>query len=99
LNPLEPVDAAGESLAEYAAGKKVVAHNDLSQAKGKIMAEMRSRGAKSSLHVPAEIQGVRVTINFWSTDPGAFPPPAEALLTGVAQIMTAPKDQNAQAAK
>jgi len=97
LSPLEPVDAAGESLAEYAAARKVVVHNDLSQARGKIMEEMRSRGAKSSLHVPAEIQGARVTINFWSTDQGAFPPPAEALLTGVAQIMTAPKEAQAAA--
>jgi hypothetical protein len=58
---------------------------------------MIKRGAKSSLHVPAEIQGQKVTVNFWSTDAGAFTPPAEALLTGVAKIMTAPKD-NAQAA-
>ncbi|MEX0677240.1 MAG: redoxin domain-containing protein [Pirellulales bacterium] len=99
LTPLEAVDAKGESLADYAAGDKVVVNNDLSQAKGKLVQEMISRGAKSSLHVPAEIQGARVTVNFWSTDAGAFPPQAEAVLTAVAKIMTAPKDQNAQAAK
>jgi peroxiredoxin len=98
LDPLKAVDAAGEGLAEIAAGKKAVVYNDLSQAKGKIFDEMRKRGAKSSLHVPAEIKGTRVTVNFWSKDPGAFPAPAEAILTGIAQIMTAPKDANAQAA-
>jgi hypothetical protein len=99
FSPLEATDAAGESLAEYAAGDKVVVNNDLSKAKGKLMEVMRKRGAKSSLHVPATLQGQRVTVNFWSTEPGAFPAPAEALLTGVAQIMTAPKDKDAQAAK
>jgi hypothetical protein len=98
LSPLPSVDAAGESLAEYAAAGKVVVNNDLSKAKGKLIEEMIARGAKSSLHVPAEIQGQKVTVNFWSTDAGAFTPAAEALLTGVAQIMTAPKDKNAQAA-
>jgi peroxiredoxin len=98
LAPLQPVDAKGESLAEYAEGGKVVVNNDLSQAKGKLVEEMIARGAKSSMHVPAEIQGQKVTVNFWSTDPGAFTPAAEAVLTGVAQIMTAPKDKNAQAA-
>jgi hypothetical protein len=97
-NSLPTVDAAGEGLAEIAAGKKVVVYSDLSQAKGKVFDEMRKRGAKSSLHVPAEIKGMRVTVNFWSTDAGAFPAPAEAILTGVAQIMTAPKDADAQAA-
>jgi peroxiredoxin len=97
-SPLEPVDAAGEGLAEVAAATKVVVHNDLSQVPGKVFDEMRKRGAKSSLHVPAEIKGMRVTINFWSKDAGAFPPPAEAILTGIAQIMTAPKDADAQAA-
>jgi hypothetical protein len=96
-SPLPATDAAGEDLAAYAAGSKVVVNNDLSKAKGKLMELMVKRGAKSSMHVPAEIQGQKVTINFWSRDPGAFTPQAEAVLTGVAQIMTAPKD-NAQAA-
>ena len=93
------MDAEGESLADYAAGStKVVVNNDLSKAQGKLFEAMVKRGAKSSLHVPAEIKGQRVTVNFWSTDANAFSPPAVALLTGVAKIMTAPKD-NAQAAK
>jgi hypothetical protein len=96
-SPLPPTDAEGEGLADYLASAKPVVNNDLTKAKGKLMERMVARGAKSSFHVPAEIQGQKVTINFWSQDANAFPPMAEALLTGVAQIMTAPKD-NAQAA-
>jgi hypothetical protein len=98
-NFLPETSSEGESLAEYAEGKKVVVNNDLSKAHGKIIEQMIARGAKSSLHVPAEIKGQKVTVNFWSKDPNAFTPQAEALLTGVAQIMTAPKENNAQAAK
>jgi hypothetical protein len=97
LSPLPPVDAEGEALADYAAGSKAVVNNDLTKVRGKLAAAMVGRGAKSSLHVPAEFQGQRVSINFWSRDPDAFPPAAEAVLTAVAGIMTAPKD-NAQAA-
>ena len=96
LMPLSPSDAKGEALADYAAGSKVVVNNDLANVPGKLIEEMVARGAKSSMHVPAEIKGQRVTINFWSRDANAFPPAAEAVLTGVARIMTAPKD-NAQA--
>jgi hypothetical protein len=99
FGPLPEVAAEGESLAEYAAAKKPVVNNDLSKGHGKIFEEMAARGAKSSLHVPAEIKGQKVTVNFWSKDADAFTPQAQALLTGVAQIMTAPKEGNAQAAK
>jgi hypothetical protein len=95
--PLPPTDAKGEDLASYVTSSKPVANNDLTKAKGKLMERMVKRGVKSSFHVPAEVQGQKVTINFWSRDENAFPPMAEAVLTGVAQIMTAPKD-NAQAA-
>ena len=97
--PLPVVDADGESLADYLASEKPVVNNDLSKAHGKLVETMLARGVKSSLHVPATYQGQRVTVNFWSKDAGAFTPPAQALLTGLAQVMTAPKDNNAQAAK
>jgi hypothetical protein len=96
-SPLPEVDAKGEALAEYLAAGKPVVNADLTKAKGQAVAAMVKRGAKSSLHVPVEIQGQKVLINFWSTDANAFSPQAEALLTGVAKIMAAPKD-NAQAA-
>ncbi len=102
ISPLPSVDAEGESLADYAMDTKVVVNNDLSKgdpskAHGKLIETMVRRGARSSLHVPVEIKGVRGTINFWSSDPEAFTPPAQALLTGIAKIMAAPKD-NAQVA-
>ncbi len=98
-NPLPAVDAQGESLADYAAGSKVIVNNDLSKAKGKLVELLAKRGAKSSLHVPVEIKGMKCTVNFWSMDEGAFTPPAEALLTQLAKVMTAPKDNTQAAAK
>jgi hypothetical protein len=92
LSPLPEVDAEGESLGDYALGDKVVVNNDLSKAKGPLIERMIKRGARSSMHVPVEIKGQRATINFWSSEADAFPAPAQALLTGVAKIMTAPKD-------
>jgi hypothetical protein len=76
-----------------------VANGDLSKASGKVMAEMRKRGAKSSLHVPATYNGEKLLISFWSRDPDAFPAPAQMALAGVVQIMIAPKNAQAQASK
>jgi hypothetical protein len=98
-SPFPAADAEGEDLAAYIKSPKVVVNNELAGAKGKLMEAMRKRGAKSSLHVPVDLQGVKATVNFWSTDAGAFTPPAEAVLTGVAQIMAAPKDKAQAAAK
>ena len=93
---LPAVDAAGEPLAEYAQGDKPVVNNDLSKAKGKIFERMAALGAKSSLHVPVELGGVRATINFWSTDANAFPEPAVQMLTALSKAMAAPKPPGAQ---
>ena len=92
------VDVAGEPLAEYAQGDKPVAIADLSQAKGKLFERMAARGAKSSLHVPVVLGGQRATINFWSTDPAAFPQPAVQLLSALSQAMAAPKPPAGQQA-
>lgn len=98
-SPLPAVDAQGEALADYLAGGKPVVNADISKAKGQAMAAMAKRGLKSSFHVPVEMKGQKLLINFWSTDANAFSPQAEALLTGVAQIMAAPKDNVQAAAK
>jgi len=95
--PMPPTAAEGESLAKYLAGKKPVANADLDKAEGKIMEEMRKRGGKSSLHVPAAYNGEPLLISFWSKDPAAFPAPAQMALAGVVQIMVAPKNAQAQA--
>jgi peroxiredoxin len=96
---LQTVDAKGESLAEYLTSQQPVVNNDLAKAHGQWVTELVRRGAKSSVHVPAKLNGQNVTINFWSRDPNAFPPQAVALLTAVAQIMAAPKDQPQAAAR
>ena len=98
-SPLPTVEAGGDGISEVAKGGKPVAYNDLDKAQGKLLALMAKRGAKSSLHVPAMLDGKPVVINFWSRDENAFPAPALALLAGVAQILTAPKGQTEQAAK
>jgi hypothetical protein len=85
---LPKVDASDEPLAGYAAGDKPVVHADLSNEKGAIFEVMRKRGAKSSLHIPLEIGGVRGTVNFWSTDASAFPQPAVELLGALVKGMS-----------
>jgi peroxiredoxin len=87
---LAPVDAQGEPLAEYAAGNQVIVNPDLSKVSGAIFETMRKRGAKSSLHIPVELGGVRATVNFWSTDADAFPQPAVQLLSALVKVMTTP---------
>jgi peroxiredoxin len=95
---LPTVDVAGEPLADYAQGDKPVAITDLSKVKGALFEKMAARGAKSSLHVPVTLSGKRATINFWSTDPAAFPQPAVQLLSALSQAMAAPKPQAGQQA-
>lgn len=38
----------------------------------------------SSYHVPVTINGEPAVVSFWSREPGAFPPPAQAVLTEIA---------------
>jgi len=88
---LAPFDPAGEPLAECAAGDKPLVYGDLSQAKGELFKTMVARGARSSMHVPVEIGGVRGTVNFWSRDPDAFPPQAAQMLTMIAKGLKVPE--------
>ena len=92
---LPATDAEGEPMADYLTGSKVVVNNDLTKVHGKLAELMVSRGIKSSMHVPGEVKGQRIMINFWSTDPNAFPAPAEALLTGIARNHDRAKGQRA----
>ncbi|HEY4309281.1 MAG TPA: redoxin domain-containing protein [Pirellulales bacterium] len=95
---LPPVAAADEPLAKYAAGDKPVVIADLSKEKGAIFTLMVARGAKSSLHVPMRIGDSRATINFWSTEPDAFPQPAVQLLSALSQAMAAAQTKPESAA-
>lgn len=87
---LPEVDADDGPLAGYRTAKTPVVHNDLSDVDGTIFETMKRRGIHSSLHVPVVVQGQPMTINFWSTDQGAFPEPAVQFLTAIAQAMAAP---------
>jgi peroxiredoxin len=83
------VKSANQSLADYALGNQVVVNQDMGNTKGSVMAQMAGKDIRSSMHVPVEIDGVRSTINFWSAEPGAFPPEAANLLEQVARLMAA----------
>jgi hypothetical protein len=82
------VKAAGQSLADYAAGKQTVVNQEMSGAKGSIMAGMASKDIRSSMHVPIDLDGVPATVNFWSAEPEAFSPEAVKLLEQVVQLLS-----------
>jgi hypothetical protein len=82
------VSAAGQSLAEYVLGEKVVVNQVMTDTAGSVMAKMSKKDIRSSMHVPVLIDGVPCTINFWSAEAGAFPPEAASLLEEIAHLMT-----------
>ncbi len=81
------IKAAGQSLAAYAVAEQPTVNQDLTNVHGSIMTRMGARDIRSSVHVPIEIDGRRGTVNFWSAEPGAFPPPAQRLLEQVARLI------------
>ncbi len=81
------VKADGQSLAEYAMNDKTVVNPELGNAAGYVMVRMVNKDVMSSMHVPVEIDGQRCTVNFWSCEPGAFPPQAAQYLEQVAHLM------------
>ncbi|HEY4308453.1 MAG TPA: redoxin domain-containing protein [Pirellulales bacterium] len=83
------VKAAGQSLAEYALQDQVTILSELSSTRGSVMAKMSSRDIRSSMHVPVTIDGHRATVNFWSAEADAFPPPAARLLEQFARLIAA----------
>jgi peroxiredoxin len=86
------VKPAGQSLADYALGDKVVVNESMAGTKGSIMAGMASKDIRSSMHVPVTFKGARATINFWSAEAGAFPPEASKLLEEIARLMASSGD-------
>jgi len=69
----------GTALAAYARQSKPVVNHDLAEATQPDLRFMR-RAYSSSLHVPIQHEGKPATINFWSTETGAFPPAAVEFL-------------------
>jgi hypothetical protein len=83
------VRTKGQSLAKYIAGDQTVVNPSLAKTEGSVMVNMSRKDIRSSMHVPVEIDGVRSTVNFWSSEAGAFPPQAVKILEEVARLMAA----------
>ena len=77
------VKAEGQMLADVIGTEQPVVFDDLKTAKGSIVERMTRKGVSSSLHIPVTIDGAKMTVNFWSTEPKAFPPAAVKLLEQV----------------
>jgi peroxiredoxin len=81
------VKAAGQSLADYALADKPIINADLTGTTGSVMSKMSAYGIMSSMHVPIQFEGRPATVNFWSSEVGAFPPQAARLLEQVVRLM------------
>ena len=81
------VKAEGEALADYALGDKTVINDSLAAVKGPTMNKMARKDMRSSMHVPVQIDGQRCTVNFWSSEEGAFPPQAAQILEQIAHLV------------
>jgi hypothetical protein len=81
------VDVRITKLAGYADKSEPVVNQNLASERG-IDIQFMARAYKSSVHFPAEKDGLKGTINFWSTEKEAFPPEAVALLKEVAAAIS-----------
>ena len=73
-------------LAACAEGNEVVVIPNL-EGPGFDSPLMHRRGVQSSMHVPIVVDGQRATLNFWSTEPEAFPQQAVDYLSAVAHLL------------
>jgi len=74
-------------LASYANKTEPIVNQDLS-AERAIDLLFMARAYKSSAHFPVEISGVKGSLNFWSTEKGAFPPEAVSVLKEIAAALS-----------
>ena len=58
-----------------------------------------ARAIQSSLHVPITVDGEPAVVSFWSREPGAFPPQAVEMLSGVAKHLARPAQTAAKEAE
>lgn len=80
------VDVRITKLAGYAEKTEPVVNQKLAGVRG-IDLQFMARVYKSSAHFPVEIDGLKGSLNFWSTEADAFPPEAVSLLKEVVQAM------------
>ncbi|MFO0946223.1 MAG: redoxin domain-containing protein [Planctomycetota bacterium] len=85
------INAAGEELADAATSPRPLVFSDYTNAKGILFKKLAGNGMKSSVHIPVEIDGKPMSVNFWSTDADAFPPSAVEILSEVTRWMTSGK--------
>lgn len=78
--------AVGFALHDYAQRDQNVVHAELAASKAPDL-RMMSRLFASSFHVPITIDGQPATVNFWSTEPAAFPDLAQKYLGALAKQM------------
>jgi hypothetical protein len=81
------VDVRITKLAGYAEKTEPVINQRLASERG-IDLQFMARVYKSSAHFPVEIDGLKGSINFWSTEPDAFPPEAVSVLKEVVAALT-----------
>ena len=80
------VDVRITRLAGYAERSEPVVSARLSQERG-IDLRFMARVYKSSVHFPIEIDGMKGSLNFWSTEAEAFPPEAVNLIQEVVKAL------------
>jgi peroxiredoxin len=80
------IDASLTSVATYAQKTEPTVNEKLASARG-LDLKFMGRFFGSSVHVSAKIEGATGTINFWSTESGAFPPEAVSLLKEAAELL------------
>lgn len=84
------VPVALSTIATYAAKTSPVVNPKLADVRGPD-AQFMARAFSSSVHIPFKQGEVSGVLNFWSTEPNAFPPEAVALLKELAEKMHAAK--------
>ena len=80
------VDVRITKMAGYAEKSEPIVNQRLAQERG-IDLQYMSRVYKSSAHFPVAIEGLKGSVNFWSTEQDAFPAEAVALLQQAAKAM------------
>ena len=81
------LDKRMSMIARYAERSEPMMHTKLA---GESAADLKfmSQAYGSSAHYPVKLDGVAGTVNFWSSEPGAFPAEAAAVLKEVTELMT-----------